>query len=167
VLARARSASLGTIIITGSSLRSSKAAMQLVDAAGHAGHAAQSAAPNSEHSTAAQPPSLLPQLFFTAGVHPHNAKVSFKEVHSHHMGHVLFRWPTLTHFYSVPSMLPTLLRFQECDATTLSTLRSTAAHPRAVAIGECGLDFNRDFSPRDVQEHWFAAQARIGVHPHC
>ena len=30
-------------------------------------------------------------------------------------------------------------------------LRSMAGHPRCVAIGECGLDFHYDRSPRDVQ----------------
>jgi TatD DNase family protein len=30
-----------------------------------------------------------------------------------------------------------------------------------VAIGECGLDFNRDFSPRPVQVEWFRAQVLL------
>jgi TatD DNase family protein len=30
-----------------------------------------------------------------------------------------------------------------------------------VAIGECGLDFNRDFSPRPQQEKWFEAQIAL------
>jgi RNA 3'-phosphate cyclase len=30
-----------------------------------------------------------------------------------------------------------------------------------VAVGECGLDFNRDFSPRDVQERVFRAQVEL------
>ncbi len=32
-----------------------------------------------------------------------------------------------------------------------------------VAVGECGLDFNRDFSPRDVQERVFRRQLQIAV----
>ena len=32
---------------------------------------------------------------------------------------------------------------------------------RCVAIGECGLDFNRNFSPPDVQERWFVEQVRL------
>lgn len=39
-----------------------------------------------------------------------------------------------------------------------TALRAMAEHPLAVAVGECGLDFNRDFSPRPLQESAFAAQ---------
>jgi TatD DNase family protein len=35
-----------------------------------------------------------------------------------------------------------------CDADTIDALRALAVRPEVVAIGECGLDFNRDFSPR-------------------
>jgi len=31
------------------------------------------------------------------------------------------------------------------------------------AIGECGLDYNRDFSPRDVQRRWFIKQAELAA----
>ena len=51
----------------------------------------------------------------------------------------------------------------ECDASTITTLRALAAEPQVVAIGECGLDFNRDFSPRDVQERWFEAQLELAA----
>ncbi len=43
----------------------------------------------------------------------------------------------------------------------LQTLRSLAMRPEVVAIGECGLDFNRDFSPRDVQQRVFAEQVKL------
>lgn len=59
-------------------------------------------------------------LYFTAGVHPHNAK--------------------------------------DCDKETIATLRELANDERCVAIGECGLDFNRNFSPPEVQEEWFSQQ---------
>jgi TatD DNase family protein len=29
--------------------------------------------------------------------------------------------------------------------------------------GECGLDFNRNFSPPDLQEQWFAAQVQLAL----
>ena len=33
-----------------------------------------------------------------------------------------------------------------------------------VAIGECGLDYNRDFSPRDVQRSVFRRQLKLAEH---
>jgi TatD DNase family protein len=84
VLARAKRAGVEAVIITGSSLRSTARAAELV-----ATHAAP------EH----------PQLYFTAGVHPHEAK--------------------------------------SCNDETLPALRGFLAQERCVAVGECGLDFNR------------------------
>jgi len=52
---------------------------------------------------------------------------------------------------------------KDCDARTIDTLRTLAADSNVVAIGECGLDFNRDFSPRDVQEKWFEAQLELAA----
>jgi TatD DNase family protein len=43
----------------------------------------------------------------------------------------------------------------------LDTLRDHAGHARVVAIGETGLDFFRDYAPRDVQEKWFRAQLAL------
>lgn len=40
----------------------------------------------------------------------------------------------------------------------LAWMRDLAAHPKVVAIGECGLDYHRDHSPRDAQARAFAAQ---------
>jgi len=59
-------------------------------------------------------------VYFTAGVHPHNAK--------------------------------------ECGEATLDSLRELADDTLCVAVGECGLDFNRNFSPAEVQEEWFDKQ---------
>lgn len=36
-----------------------------------------------------------------------------------------------------------------------------ARHPRVVAIGETGLDFYRDWSPRELQYQWFEANVEI------
>jgi len=62
---------------------------------------------------------LHPELFATAGVHPHEAK-------------------------------------QGIDG-----LEELLADPEVVAIGECGLDFHYDFSPRDAQRGVFAAQIAL------
>jgi TatD DNase family protein len=52
---------------------------------------------------------------------------------------------------------------RECDARTIPLLRALAAHPRVVAIGECGLDFNRNYSPHPDQEKWFVAQLELAL----
>ena len=98
VLARARAAGVGTIVVTGTSVAESLAATHLADAHG---------------------------LFATAGVHPHHAR--------------------------------------DCDDATIPALREIAARPRVVAIGECGLDFNRNYSPHADQEKWFVAQLELAA----
>ena len=50
---------------------------------------------------------------------------------------------------------------RECDDTTIAALRVLAAQPGVVAIGECGLDFNRNYSPHPDQEKWFVAQLAL------
>jgi TatD DNase family protein len=52
---------------------------------------------------------------------------------------------------------------RDCDASTIPSLRELARHPRCVAIGECGLDFNRNYSPHPDQEKWFVAQLELGL----
>ena len=42
-------------------------------------------------------------------------------------------------------------------------LRQWAKHPRVVAIGETGLDFHYDYSPRDVQRDVFSAHLDIAI----
>ncbi len=49
------------------------------------------------------------------------------------------------------------------DAHTTAALRSLLASPKLVAVGECGLDFFRDYSPRDAQRHAFAAQLELAA----
>ncbi|MZQ84897.1 YchF/TatD family DNA exonuclease [Paenibacillus sp. 5J-6] len=50
---------------------------------------------------------------------------------------------------------------RNCTSRTRDTLRRLAAIPQVVAIGECGLDYNRDFSPRDIQRKWFEEQIQL------
>jgi len=98
VVARARSAGVSRLVVTGTTVAESRHALQIAEA--HGFHA-------------------------TAGVHPHHAR--------------------------------------ECDASTIPALRDIASHPRVVAIGECGLDFNRNYSPHPDQEKWFVAQLELGL----
>ena len=99
VLQRARSAGIGSIVVTGTTLEESRAAAQLAE----------------RHE----------QLYATAGVHPHHAR--------------------------------------DCDERTIPALREVAAHPRVVALGECGLDYNRNYSTHPDQERWFMAQLELGI----
>lgn len=49
----------------------------------------------------------------------------------------------------------------QCDADALATLRELAQQPRVVAVGEIGLDFYRDLSPRTAQYEAFHAQMQL------
>jgi TatD DNase family protein len=51
----------------------------------------------------------------------------------------------------------------DVDAHTIATLRTLAAHPHCVAVGECGLDFFRDYSPRAAQRSAFTAQLELAA----
>lgn len=98
VIARGFAAGVQTMVVTGSSLDSGRAAREI--AAQYSG-----------------------KLFSTAGVHPHDSR--------------------------------------HCTDDTIVHLRELAAAQEVVAIGECGLDFNRNYSPRADQEKWFAAQVDL------
>jgi len=52
---------------------------------------------------------------------------------------------------------------KNCGNGTIDFLRELALEKGAKAIGECGLDYNRDFSPRDVQRKWFVKQAELAA----
>jgi len=53
---------------------------------------------------------------------------------------------------------------KEFDATrTTAELKKLYAQDAVVAVGECGLDFNRDFSPRDQQRSCFAAHIELAA----
>ena len=97
VLARAAKGGVSTIVVTGTSIAGSLSAQAL--AAAH------------------------PQVYATAGVHPHDAA--------------------------------------QCDASTIPALKALLALPKVQAVGECGLDFNRNYSPHPSQERWFVAQVEL------
>ena len=52
---------------------------------------------------------------------------------------------------------------RDFGSETIAELRKLALHPRCVAIGECGLDFNRNYSPHPAQEKCFVAQLELGL----
>lgn len=98
VIARARSAGVARMVVTGLTVPLSWAAYELAR-------------------------TRPGELYCTAGVHPHNART--------------------------------------CDRDTIESLRRLAGREPVVAIGECGLDYNRNFSEPKVQREWFAAQLQL------
>lgn len=50
-----------------------------------------------------------------------------------------------------------------CDERAIAELSALAQCPEVVAIGECGLDYNRDFSPRAEQRVWFERQVELAA----
>jgi TatD DNase family protein len=51
----------------------------------------------------------------------------------------------------------------KATAGTFAKLRGLAAHPKVLAIGEIGLDYHYDFSPREVQRSVFEQQLEIAA----
>jgi TatD DNase family protein len=49
----------------------------------------------------------------------------------------------------------------KADDRTFDELRTLARHPKVVAVGEIGLDYHYDFSPRERQSEVFLEQLRI------
>lgn len=49
------------------------------------------------------------------------------------------------------------------DANSGDSLTGLLSQEQVVAVGECGLDFYRDFSPRDAQRHAFREQLEIAA----
>lgn len=51
----------------------------------------------------------------------------------------------------------------DLDDEALTTLAALAREPEVVAVGECGLDFFRNFSPQDAQRRAFIAQLELAA----
>jgi TatD DNase family protein len=51
----------------------------------------------------------------------------------------------------------------ELDEHSIGALRVMLESPHAVAVGECGLDYYRDFAPRDRQQAAFTAQLSLAA----
>jgi len=52
---------------------------------------------------------------------------------------------------------------KDCGPGIIAELRELARDPKVVAIGECGLDYNRNYSPHPDQEKWFVAQIELAA----
>lgn len=100
VLQRARDAGVRRILVTGTGVESTRAAIAL----------------------ARSKPGVL---FATAGIHPHDASTA--------------------------------------SPAALAELAALARSSEVKSMGECGLDFDRDFSPRSAQETAFEAQLEIAA----
>lgn len=97
VIARARAAGVGRLVVTGSDTAHSRKAVELC--------------------------TEYPGLYATAGVHPHHAK--------------------------------------DCNTSTPAELHGLLGYSSVVAVGECGLDYFRNFSPPDVQRSVFEMQLQL------
>jgi TatD DNase family protein len=49
------------------------------------------------------------------------------------------------------------------DGQSYTQMKQMLSHPLAVAVGECGLDFNRNFSTPEDQVHAFREQLKLAV----
>lgn len=103
VLARAHTAGVCQLVLTGTSLEESEKALSFCQELDDGGQ----------------------RLFSTAGVHPHEAS----------------QW----------------------SVDSARQLRELLGQPQVRAVGECGLDFNRDFSPRPQQEKALEEQLALAV----
>ncbi|MDL2246342.1 TatD family hydrolase [Methanobrevibacter sp. OttesenSCG-928-K11] len=50
---------------------------------------------------------------------------------------------------------------KNCDENTINELEKLSKFDCVVAIGECGLDYNRNFSPPKDQRIWFEKQVKL------
>lgn len=51
----------------------------------------------------------------------------------------------------------------KAESATFDRLRELTRHPKVLAVGEIGLDYHYDFSPRDVQRSVFERQLEIAA----
>lgn len=49
------------------------------------------------------------------------------------------------------------------NGESISELRKLLKQDHVISVGECGLDFDRDFSPRPIQERGYKAQLELAI----
>lgn len=69
--------------------------------------------------------------------------------------------PALQHLFSTAGVHPH--HAKDWSSHTHATVSTLLQNPRVKAVGECGLDFNRNFSPRAAQEKAFNEQLALAV----
>ncbi|WP_163834233.1 TatD family hydrolase [Spartinivicinus ruber] len=69
------------------------------------------------------------------------------------------QWPE--HCVSTAGIHPHYAK--DCQPNHFSALKSLVSEPQVKALGEMGLDFNRDFSPRSIQEQVFIQQLELAA----
>jgi len=65
--------------------------------------------------------------------------------------------------YAAVGVHPHFVKDDWNDKTTLDQLEELVKLPEVVAVGECGLDFNRTYSPKELQESTFKKQVQLAV----
>mmetsp|Transcript_14796 Transcript_14796/g.22412 ORF Transcript_14796/g.22412 Transcript_14796/m.22412 type:complete len:323 (+) Transcript_14796:107-1075(+) len=123
---RAIEAGVETIILTGTSLESSRQCLDMAQ---------------QWYEETNQP-----NLFFTVGVHPHQAKT----------------WSG-DNIYSNINDDNDDERNSTSTQSSMEEMRRMLQHPLAVAVGECGLDFNRNFSSKSEQRRAFRYQLTLAL----
>lgn len=48
-----------------------------------------------------------------------------------------------------------------CDENTIKILEELASKDSVVSLGGCGLDYNRNYSPQNIQRKWFKKQLEL------
>jgi len=77
-------------------------------------------------------------------------------IHSRKCVHLADKYPDI---YAAVGLHPHDAK--DLNAAALEELKQLALNPKVVAIGETGLDFFKDYSPRQDQFRAFAAQLKI------
>ncbi len=52
---------------------------------------------------------------------------------------------------------------KDLDTSNFGEIEKLCKDPKCVSIGECGLDYNRMFSPKEKQLYWFEEQIKLSI----